>query len=724
MLWSTVELFLPWVSDRLELGDFHPAELLQHHLMIHAQHAAWANEVVPLLQHAYGQTVQEDHQCSQCLQIFNLPRSAELSDEQKLQRSSLAQIHFKLCPVVYQISVLLTNELTRQPNHVESGEPTAAGRLCSYGTPAQHGPATKRRRTAEQKAQSQTSDRRGKHKYHGGPDAEADGQHDPEIGQRRTTAAKAGFLRLFHADGSRWSGPCSSETRPTMASTNAEPREDGDDREETIADSPGIDHGEVPEPEVAETEHGGSDIRAVSNGSDNGHCDSEWGISLPSLGCHQEEASEHRSEAHLHGQDVANDSADGDSVCRPSGHNEIPLSPCTGWSDNDSMAHAGEHAVRRAPGALGGTLRIEAVEPGRCLSETPLPITEPSGPTAEPVDGQREGPEQGQIPSEVILADEIYSRQMLCEAMSLMRPGNPQNQCFVNAAMASLLWATLSRRDFELEQWGNKASHLVHFIQASSRFAMTFFEQTWMRTVCDSWHALEAQGDPVEFTSHVLGQLQFHGFDMTWESRVLTSSGVEVTDKGDKFRPIVLQLSQEKMQQVPKPHLSIQTLIDDWIARNGMQTALCSRTPLLCLHLDRYFHGDDRLQLYSEPIHFQDIVTVPIFNDSNEVVLHQYQVVSAVSHQGLDQAGHCQALLCTAPHPEAPATRFLLTDDDRKPTRMGNSPWWFSSHMVCCWLRDASLCDLPMLPVSTMDSPDDCAAGPSFLNLLERAVNA
>ena len=165
-------------------------------------------------------------------------------------------------------------------------------------------------------------------------------------------------------------------------------------------------------------------------------------------------------------------------------------------------------------------------------------------------------------------------------------------------------------------------------------------------------------------------------------------------------------------------------MIDDWIARNGLQTALCSCTPLLCLHLDRYFHDEGGLQLFSEPIHFQDYVKIPIFNESGEVVLHQYRVVSAISHQGMDQAGHCQALLCAAPHPDMSPGRFLLTDDDRRPSRLGNSPWWFTSHMVCCWLCDASLCDLPLIPVSSSESNEECAAGPSFLNLLERAVNS
>lgn len=190
------------------------------------------------------------------------------------------------------------------------------------------------------------------------------------------------------------------------------------------------------------------------------------------------------------------------------------------------------------------------------------------------------------------------------------------------------------------------------------------------------WGHPDAQGDPVEFHSFLIRGLNLTGFDMSWEQRVQLGQEVTRNDQNSAHQPLIMQIDEELCND---SHLTLNQLIRTWMNQLGIQTAMLHDTTLICLHIDRY--GDGTVAKCDTPIGVHGSVSIPFYVGSGlDVSWRGYQVISMVSHQGQDEAGHCRSLLKTWPDTQSTQgpVLHLLTDDN------GPSPSYLARATLVC----------------------------------------
>ena len=251
---------------------------------------------------------------------------------------------------------------------------------------------------------------------------------------------------------------------------------------------------------------------------------------------------------------------------------------------------------------------------------------------------------------------------------------------------------------------------------------------TWFSTLIQHWTPPGRQGDPVEFLSFMLQGLQFDGLDMSWEQRLQIGLETRCHDKNSRFQPLVLQFDDNLVQH---DRLHLRDMMNAWVNNLGMQTAMLADTPLICLHLDRYCpRGDGSPEKCDTPVGLHGGLEIPFFVGAGmEILWRDFQVISAISHQGADEAGHCRSILKTWPDSTDPAhpCMFLLTDDDRIPSRTWIEPKWFTQNVSCVWVCDCTWLDLlrmPSIRATAADAPhstwaDDLDSGALMRMLAE-----
>ena len=177
------------------------------------------------------------------------------------------------------------------------------------------------------------------------------------------------------------------------------------------------------------------------------------------------------------------------------------------------------------------------------------------------------------------------------------------------------------------------------------------------------------------------------------------------------------------LDAVPAPYVSIQTLVNEWTTHNGACTALVNHLHVFCIQIRFLFADDGQVLRFECPLHFQDVVQIPVFQGGGiDVIYKDYKIVAIITYQGLDEAGHCQSMLRTEPSMHHPETRFLLTQDGRAPERIWNEPWWLRSHAVCFWLCAMDRLDL-LKPSFLPNIPhNECRSDSSAFSQLMQAL--
>ena len=211
-----------------------------------------------------------------------------------------------------------------------------------------------------------------------------------------------------------------------------------------------------------------------------------------------------------------------------------------------------------------------------------------------------------------------------------------------------------------------------------------------------------------EFTSCALSWLRSDAIDMRWERR-LASNVMHQHDVGSCFQPTTLQFTHD-MQQ--RGHCSINAMITAWHEEHSMHAALLVAAPCVCLYIDRFFQGSGgaiekclcQLDLDSE-------VNLPVFNsDGLQCESCGYIPTAAILHVGQDRAGHCRALLRMQPAITLSGTpaKWLLTEDDEKPTPIWRIPDWCEQNLLVIWLTRTDCLQLsryqePLIPDEQME---------------------
>ena len=411
----------------------------------------------------------------------------------------------------------------------------------------------------------------------------------------------------------------------------------------------------------------------------------------------------------LYGTDSNSDGSDA-ALCRavqragasPGGDHQVPQPPPEGHRSLDSMALPNWSQAGRTPDVVGGVDREQCVGTLRSQRQATQFDAEPPGTTDPDAPGQgpqREG--QGQtLLTRTIPADQLRPQLRTCLSQLVLE--NPGNNCFANASLLAVLWAMLSSDTWTTVQWGERSFELQQLLATAVHQPCTLIHLSWFQQLMNDWASSTEQGDPVEFTTHLLDGLRFQGFNFTWERRIQIGAVVECNDVGRTTTPLTFQIDPDLLED---EFIQLRHLVPAWVNQHGMQRALCQSTPLLCIHLERHIqHSSGRLQKSDIPVRFQGAVEIPFWtSDGLAIEWKDYQWISAIAHVGTDNSGHVQALMKVDPDTRDydNPVRALLTDDGVRPQRLDQVPRWFQANLSCVWLcecRHLELHSLPLLP--------------------------
>ena len=279
--------------------------------------------------------------------------------------------------------------------------------------------------------------------------------------------------------------------------------------------------------------------------------------------------------------------------------------------------------------------------------------------------------------------------------------GNDANWCYINATFLATMWAFLCNLRFPDEFWGPLADDLVSSCLSLAGKSAMLCDLPWMAILLRNWGDTSEQGDAVEFLQYMLRGLSFAGFTFQWERRVQMGLLTSVRDQNDAYSPIVLHVDPATAIE---GRIRLRDMIHAWHDHMGMLTALTAPTDLLCVHINRFVHSGDGTVYKSElSVGFHWGCSFPFFDGSTmDIKWKDFQVVSAIAHQGADQAGHYRTWLNVEHDVRAglSPTLALLTDDAKEAERIWHEPDWFAQNVVCLWLCSCETLDLCQLPTS------------------------
>ena len=510
---STVEVFLPWPTDRGKLdnllhhsvnhavgaslkeavharqvrlilsdpglqaylrehcvlcgGIFHPALLRDHILQVHASNLEEITDLLPFLYDEYTNAAHTDYQCAQCNQIFNLPLLGDPPLAEQHARQTLVLAHYQQCPVIHQLCLLLQHGRVRPSAAERERDPRAAGDLWSSGTAPQEGQQGPKRRRKGSK-EGQDSAQGSGNRSDPGPTTggASDGQASHPTGCGQQPDAKARLLRLLHANGAGVGRPCPDSQGQELASRDGSA---GGADENSGMETPegNVDADLGADPSTAAE----APLRVHTDGPplpDSGasQCpEHQGGVLFPTMGCHQQDPDPDRSGSNSHGQDeTLCGPVCGDNLRRGQ-HPEVPQPSHLGRSTDDSVASPDIPALRRVADVAGDPGWLQGLEPPGSFVEDAYNASKPSSSTAAESSGQRE--ECWERQSQALSHVDPFDRRALLSALSLIVLLNPSNQCYINAAMMATLWAILSRTDFQPSDLGPKATLIASCIISS-----------------------------------------------------------------------------------------------------------------------------------------------------------------------------------------------------------------------------------------------------------------
>ena len=204
------------------------------------------------------------------------------------------------------------------------------------------------------------------------------------------------------------------------------------------------------------------------------------------------------------------------------------------------------------------------------------------------------------------------------------------------------------------------------------------------------------------------------GINLRWQRRLETADGVISMDENSCHSPVVLQFDTYLLTEFQDHPVPIQNMIEQWFSGQGMRAAFTQVSTLICFQIDRLVdQGDGSVHKCRHPIEVSTTVQIPVSSGAAiGTVFHEYHLLSATAHLGMDRAGHARAVMLTrgASGP-LPAT-FLITDDATAAVQHWGLPEWISTDVQCVWycLRD----QLDLMPLEPM--PMD-ANRPSLMSM-------
>ena len=699
-MWNRQELTDTLSTTCLQCGGFyHPAELT-----LHIREAHHCNtELVQYYMHALAPLMLAcnlvDYHCASCGLIYNVPALSE-EESTTASRQRLVQAHCRAqCPVLLQAALVLSQvtdggrqrdagphgRIGTSPEHLQVHGSLLGRKPAAGSQPRSAETATKRRR-------SQTSQR-----------SSGIGRRDQGLDTHGQTGAKTGSGNSIDPKGGHLSALFQQQRENRRTALDGANSCGLAPADATVAGHEAI-HAIAPEtPAGAPTGTAAADdqvgggypaIRFGQGGDPKQR--PAAGYEMPILGMGPEgQAAQDKS---AHSLDAQEDGGKRDRVpgdVHPAGPDpSLPLFASSGSGDTLEVAAEPESGSRIPADA--GILPIQHLElaggDGEVSQPPPKPpcitIGDDNGLSAD--QGEEQGPwereDQAKHSDGEMTGKNQLDRQVLRNTISNMVLANPNNWCFANASVFSVLWTTLSVRNFESASWGHQCSHLCDFLDRMTRVRGDLSLEPWFTEMLRCWgrtelaqsHGSIAQHDAAEFVSFWLESMASPTFDMAWERRVEEHGLTHTVDKCIGHQPLFFQFAPiDKQASI----CDLSVLARRWSQVDGMCAGLLHMSDCVCIHIDRCVQDSDgRVVKCNSALQTDVDCLLPILmGDTTECQYLEYQPTALMSHLGGDGHGHYRAALKLRPGVTGSATpyRWLLTDDWSPATLVWNLPSWF-----------------------------------------------
>ena len=599
-------------------GGLFPVEVLREHLLrAHPSVLPSLDELMPLLLPCYKRQLHHDHQCPACGIVFNLPRIDPISDDAQQRRLVQAQNHCRYqCPVFAQIAHLIGHGRLRPRDAGSQRRPATSGDVQADEQVSPEPPGPKRRRrAAPQKGQTGPAGISPSGAF-GTEAGSAAGSTGGPSGHGEPDAAKARLFHLLHANAERCHPSHPAHDGEGLAQQSDHPQR----RDEEQVGVPPTSHGlgsDTGAPLVVQITE---DCPESANGSSLGDGNPTWNVdgtgtmAVPPLEPHDAEPRSHSTSSNLHGQNAEVHRTAEDAGEDSGSNHEVPQSPSSRTRDHDTLALSDRCSPGRASGSHGGAHGQQHLGTAGHECQATHVGDESPGPEDPGAVGQRhqgsQGEEQGR--QELTLLEPVeLPRERLHSLLSSLVLQNPGNACFANAGLVTAMWATLSHNLWTSAAWGPGSSELQRLLVNSVHTPCNLAQCCWFNDLMHSWISSDGQGDPVEFTAHLLRGLQFRGFDFTWERRIQIGEVVECHDVGCVHTPLTFQLDPD---MVSDDLIQLRHLVTNWVHQDGMFCALRTATPLLCIHVDRFVHSPSgQICKSALPVCFHGAIDIPVW---------------------------------------------------------------------------------------------------------------
>ena len=271
---------------------------------------------------------------------------------------------------------------------------------------------------------------------------------------------------------------------------------------------------------------------------------------------------------------------------------------------------------------------------------------------------------------------------------------NPDNWCFANASVFSLLWTTLSLRAFDHGTWGKQCNQFCTFLAKMETADGNLSTEDWFKQVLRCWGKPDvvqlvgsiSQHDAAEFISVWLEQLNSPAFRLTWERRLEENGCVHKIDECVGTMPLFFQFDAFTLQL---PSFTLSMLARTWNQVDGMQTGLTQLTDCICVHIDRCVQDSSgRVTKCTNALLPESEFVIPILmNDRAHCQYLEFTVTAMMAHLGGDECGHYRTALHLHPGTTDTAQpyQWLMTDDWSKAMPLWSLPDWFMKNVTMIW---------------------------------------
>ena len=344
----------------------------------------------------------------------------------------------------------------------------------------------------------------------------------------------------------------------------------------------------------------------------------------------------------------------------------------------------------------------ETAQPGPLAPGSP-----PSTSHRERHAATRQEPRPGEGPQGQVERLTAATRHDLRERALRVVYDNPGNTCYATSSFQSLIWASLSRLDFRIQDWGARSAILQDVLQHVDGEPLSLEHEPWFSHLIQGWIADGEQADSAEFTHMLASWTAMTAISNCWERRVLTGESTLLHDSGDKYMPLTLQLDPTMIHH-HEVHLT--ALLRSWHTELGMMAGLSDPEDLLLLQVDRLVqHPNGSVCKCQAAIRFEWEVHVPVLHESRCDWI-PYTIVACIAHFGADNSGHYQSMLRVFPEASnlAAPTMWMSCDDGRAPERCLTIPEAFACGITCLWLCRSEQVDMHRLsPTPAQPGTDD-----------------